>query len=112
MITHTWNVDRVECLPDLNGIPNIITRVYWILTSTNGDITVENSHATDLSVNPSGEFANYNTLTEEDILSWVFDELGVNGDTVYELEAEKQIEIQTRPKLVSPPLPWDTFTGV
>lgn len=111
MITHTWNVDRVECLPELNGISNVITRVFWILTSTNGDVTVENSHATDLSVSPSGTFADYTTLTEQDILNWVFDELGFNGNRIYETEAEHQIELKLKPALVSPPLPWDTFKG-
>ncbi len=106
MITHNWNVDQVECLPNLNGFENIITRVGWTLTTTDGKDTVTSSRVTDISVSPGATFTNFNELTEKLILSWVHDELGLNGTKIYEEENERELSTLSLPKLVSPNLPW------
>lgn len=107
MITHTWTVEKLECSPLMAGFENVVRKVFWVLTSSDGTTTVSSLGATDLSFDPSiTEFADYSTLDEATVIGWIINELGQEYITGFEQTHEKTIINTPLPEIVEIPLPW------
>lgn len=107
MITHTWTVKKLECYPLLAGFETVVSKVFWLLTSSDGTTTVTSNGVTDLSFDPAiTGFVDYNTLDEETVITWVVSELGQDYITSFEQAHEKTIINTPLPEIVEIPLPW------
>ena len=98
--TITWKIENLErTLPD-----GVVNTVHWRVNAQDGDYvaTAYGSLGVQGSKNDKG-FIPFDKLTEEDVISWVKDNL----ETCEELEngLKSQIESQKEPKSASG-MPW------
>lgn len=103
-IEFNWSVDRLECNPELQGLTNVVYRIYYTCSASNGTKTAKSSDICNLKVaNVSPEtFTAYNLLTKDQVLGWVFEI--INKQSV---EQTLQVRLnRVRPELVSTDLPF------
>ena len=105
-ITYTWTVDSMSVLqtPD----PDYVVISEWTCAGTDGTNSAEIGGGSRFSSDQVGVFVPYADLTEEIVLGWINEDLGVNGISNTEANVEGQINSIINPP-VSPtvePLPW------
>lgn len=109
MITHTWSIEKLECTPLLESFENVVRKVFWLLTSSDGVTIVTTKGVNDLGFSPdNASFINYSTLTEGTVLGWAFNELTPEAVTGFEQAHETVIDTTPIPEAVEIPLPWAT----
>lgn len=109
-----WQVTKLDVVPLLNNLSNVVLNVHWKLTLTYQGITdsIEGVYPLDP---PSQEtFVDYNNLTEEQVLDWIFNAPVIKERFKYPLDKasiekilldrlkQKYDEQQTQPQQ----LPW------
>ena len=104
MITYTWNISQLDCAPSENGLTNIVKVIHWGLTGVDENgISASMSNSYPLS-SPSPEgFADYLTLTEEDVIVWLESNLDVG---YIKTKLSNEIASQYNPPITSLPFPW------
>lgn len=105
-ITYTWNIDQLECSPQLDDKTDVVITVYWKLTAADGDHTATMYGSMSLNFEPDGNFTPYDQLTEAQVIGWV--EAAQGETTVAQMKDAllKQIQEQQNPPIVRKPLPW------
>lgn len=96
-MTITWKINNLE-RKSSNGL---VTTVHWSATAVDGDFSASIYNTQALERGAS--FVNYDTLTEETVLGWLFGK--VNKATV-EAALTAQINAQKAPVTVTG-LPWE-----
>lgn len=96
MTTTTWTINNLE----RQTSDGLVTVVHWSATATDGDFTASINNTQALERGDS--FVNYDTLTEETVLGWLWTK--VDKATV-EAALTAQIEAQKNPVKASG-LPW------
>ena len=96
-MTITWSINNLERQAS-NGL---VTVVHWSATAVDGDYSASIVNTQQLKKGSS--FVNYDTLTEETVLGWLWDGK-VNKDTV-EAALKSQIKAQKEPVTMTG-LPW------
>jgi hypothetical protein len=95
-ITKTWTIEGVTVLTNLFELQNVIRTINWKLTvqndggnSTPPQIVYVNGSVT-LALPEQTTFVPYETLTEEQMISWVKEELGSKA-IAHERQAEDHV---------------------
>ena len=115
--TYTWTVASLECGTDIDLDCDVIKRVSWTLTGTDGTNTSSVSGNVPVNISMASEVGQeederYNTLTESEVIIAIQNALGTNWIASLQAEIDNDLYIkslQTPPaqeKVVSPPLPW------
>jgi len=115
--TYIWKIIALDTVPTLNNFTDVVTTAHWSLQGTNGVTTaslqgiskfgntVSNNGITPVSVpdypNLSA-FVNFALLTENQVIAWVKNDLGLNTIASLQNVIESQIQNQTNPTT----LPW------
>lgn len=101
-----WTIEQMDCYPEVQGETDVVFKVHWTLTDTDGQYSGRIYNMTALQLDSSQPFTPYNQLTEEQVVGWVKATLG--PDEVFRCEAavQQQIENQKNPPVVTPALPW------
>jgi len=104
MITYTWSISKLDCAPAENGLTNIVKVIHWGLTGVDENgVSASMSNSYPLS-SPSPEaFADYSTLTQETVISWLESNLDVG---YIKSRLSNEIASQYNPPITSLPLPW------
>jgi hypothetical protein len=105
-ITYNWTVSQLDCYPEYEGQPDVVTTVHWRLDGTDGDHTAGVYGSVGLTLDPEAKFTPFEKLTEAQVIGWVKDALGEEQVEAYEANVAGQIEAQINPPVVTPPLPW------
>jgi hypothetical protein len=111
MIDYTLKIDSPDVLREVNGFNDVITRLIWTMTGTDGDLTASTSASTDLPAPTEGEpFTAFADLTDPAILiGWVMEHTDACRGEGY-LDSRKAIiaaEIEAlRDPYVPPKAPW------
>ena len=105
-ITNTWTIAQLECYPEYEGQPDVVTVVHWRLTGTDGEYTGSVYGSIGLTLDPDAPFTPYASLTQEQVIGWVKDALGAEQVASYEANVAQQIADQINPPVVTPALPW------
>jgi hypothetical protein len=105
-MTLTWKVRSLSCKPSFDGKTNIVETIHWDLTGVDGEYTTSVYGATGINYEEGSSFVDYNSLTEETVITWLKDKLGENDIASYEASVNSQLEALKNPKVVSPPLPF------
>lgn len=71
MITYLWIIWKVECIPDLDGLKNVIKHVHWYRRAILDDrmATIDGWSTLD-DIVPTN-FVDYGSVTQEQITSWL-----------------------------------------
>lgn len=105
-ITNTWSVIKMDCYPEYAGETDVVFNVHWLLVGYDGDYTASVYGSCGLTLDPDAPFTPFADLTEEQVIGWVQDALGVESVASLEANVAQQIEDQINPPVVTPPLPW------
>ena len=111
-----WVVTSMPCYPKAEGQTDVVFQVYW---QCNGqevvgtDPTTSQSYTgsvkgvTSVTYTAGSPYTPYNQLTQDQVLSWVWN-AGVDKAKT-EAEVQAQIDSKMNPPVVTPPLPWTTL---
>lgn len=98
-----WKVIKVYVSPNREQFANYILAVDWQCTVSEGQDSVVETGLCNL-VGDSSPFTPYENLTENQILSWVWNS-GVNKEQV-ENNVATSLRNLMNPPIINPPLPW------
>jgi len=115
--TYTWAITKIECIPSGTGVlppvpptnpptlTNIVEKVYWTLTGTDGTHTAVLSGQTKLTYMAGNPFVQYSSLTQAQVLEWVQSYIG-NAISDMEKNLDAQIANLASPTIITQALPW------
>lgn len=89
-----WLVDGDLVTADIDGYQNVVVQVPWVCQANSEGITINMHGKTDLAYNSSSPFIQYDDLTQNEVIGWVKDALGVDGVTFYETKTQEQLDIE------------------
>ena len=104
MISFDWKFVGFNVLPEENGLQNVVKRVYWAYTATDGDVDVFEEGFTDLDPIVDLEtFVPYDQITKE----WTISQVSAKQD-VAEMDARLTAALAEKltNQLVSMPPPF------
>lgn len=108
--TITWRVGTMECYPTYEQNVDVVFTVHWdcLGSETVNNITYTGRvyGSTGVTYHSGSEFTPYEQLTQNQVLSWVWDAIGQDQKTSYETSVQTQIDNQINPPVVILPLPW------
>lgn len=108
MITYTWNILKMDVLPQIDGYTDVVVTAEWSLTGVDGEYSGAVSAWQQFNL-PQGEgFTPYNQLTEQQVIGWVQEKIGQEDISLYEKSVASVIQNKkTPPPQPEPmPLPW------
>lgn len=106
-ITITWHIDALDCVPDVDGMVDYVVCAHWRCNGTDGTFSGSVYNTQSFEVKASDpNFVPYSELTEELVIDWVKNAIGVETVDATEENVINQIQDQINPKIVTPPLPW------
>jgi len=103
--TYTWTVDTMVNYPTYAGQTDVVCVVNWICEGTNGTQTGRSAGASGIPFIAADPFIPYADLTNDIVIGWVQETLGVEGVAAVLADIDGQIAYAaTAPQ--SNPLPW------
>ena len=105
-IEYTWDIDRLDCYPEVYGQANVVFLVYWRAGAIDGDYSTTRGGSTQVAYVANGSFTPYDQLSSGQVLSWVQSDLGEKQIADIEASLAANIANQIMPLIASPPLPW------
>jgi len=104
--TYTWTIDNVDCVPEANGLINIISAVHWRLTASDGVNTGEVYGKVLLDFPDSDSFTSFDSLTEDQIVAFLHSAMTTNEITKQLAVADYELNKSKEHLAKSVPLPW------
>lgn len=101
MITYDWNCKNVEVIPEKDGFTNVIFRVYWVVTGTSDDsepIIATMFGVESLNTDNITDFIPFEDITNEQVTSWVTNNIGDEEVASIKEDINRQIEQVKNPK--------------
>ena len=105
MTIFEWFVDSMTNYPEFAGETDVVVVVNWICTGTDGVNTARTAGATGIPFIADDPFIPYADLTNDIVIGWVQDALGVDGVTDVTDNLDGQLVALATPQ-VTQPLPW------
>jgi hypothetical protein len=109
MTTYNWNVTALYT-ETIAGEQNYVVIANYEVVGVDGTYTASLSNIARFSTESMSPFIPYEDLTNEIVIGWIQDELGVDGVSNLEACIQGQIDSQINPPVVpvNTPLPWST----
>ena len=106
MPEYKWKIERLECIPSVDGQTNVVSNAHWRVSATDGthEATMYGTQA--LTFDAKNAFVNYADLTKNTVVGWVQEAMGIDAVTRLQEALDKQLETLANPPVVTPPLPW------
>ena len=112
--TYTWTVTNLTGYPVFDGQTDVVTTAYCTVVADDGQ-----GHTASIQViqptplDTERPFVPYADLTNDIVVGWVQDELGVEGvNSIYaSLDGDIAAQINPPPSPESLPLPWGSAIG-
>ena len=105
---YTWAVKQLNVLPTYNGYFDVVYSIGWSLTGEENGFVAQTEGAVLTKIDEITRFTNYSDLTENEVLSWVFELLGNEEKTNTEVRVQQVIQsLENKQQVVTQPLPWD-----
>lgn len=102
MIKFEWKITRLECIPAFNNLTNLVVQVWYECVATNDADTKKLDGRIGIKYEEQNEFIEFENLTEEIVLSWVFSEVSKDGAEEKLAQLFELIDSTT-----SIPIPWN-----
>lgn len=105
-ITNTWAVIQMDCYPEYDDEQDVVFNVHWVLTANDGTYRGIVRGVQAIPLDREAPFTPFADLTEEQVLGWTFEAMGLETVAVYVANVAQQIADQINPPITNPPLPW------
>lgn len=107
MINYTWKITALWTKP-VNGQQDYVVNAGYDVIGVDGEYTSSLANTAQFSTENVSSFVPYADLTEDIVIGWITEELGVDRIVSIEKCIEGQIESQKNPPVVPvyTPLPW------
>ena len=102
-VTITWVIDSMNTATSLDGHDNVVVSANWRCNGVDGEFSASNYGSVNFAA-PGNPFTQYDDLTEEEVLQWVWDS-GVTK-SIIEASVTAQVELLVMPPVVTLPNPW------
>jgi hypothetical protein len=103
--TYNWDINFIEVKPLLNDLTNVVSIVSWTYNGISPeDITVKIDGETTIPSPQGNNFISYDTLTKENVVTWLEDILNVSD---LQLRVDTRIDFIKNPPTITLPLPWE-----
>lgn len=101
-----WKIEWMKCVADGGAIANYVVECGWRCAGDDQGqaASVYGSCAFAMPDDPSGALTPYDSLTEEQVLGWVWSS-GVDKDAT-EAAVRTQLDSLINPPVITPALPW------
>lgn len=112
--TFTWKIKKLDCLPNENGLSNVVKNVYWECLARQDNHVISQSGIASVPSPESAEtFIQYSDLTESQVLNWVDYTVKTKGGRIgnkasVESSLQAKINSLSTTTPVSIDLPWGT----
>ena len=109
MINYTWTVNNLLTITASSQEPDYVVTSFYTVTAVDGSYSSSYSDAAFFEVNQAeAGFIPYADLTEDTVIGWIKNQLGVNGVENLEASLAGQIETEKNPPPTpeNTPLPW------
>lgn len=120
--TFDWNITRMVCEGQVNGLSNVVVLVQWKVTGTqivnSKTYTANFQGNTPVTLDTNSNFTPYEQLSKSQVLNWVWDSTSkhsnippnqstVNTKTFAETAVQTRLDaLVSGPAQVDLPLPW------
>jgi hypothetical protein len=105
-IQYIWSITRIKAYPTVEDKTNVICTAEWKLTVTNGDYNKQIFGTISIPIGDLEIFTPHDELTEEQVLGWVHNAMGLEQIAQLEAGVLAQLEEMISPPIVTIPLPW------
>lgn len=105
-ITYVWTVERIDCIPHVEGRDNVVLTVFWRVSATDGTHTTSTFGSQMIEHDPNGAFTPYDGLTNDLVIGWVKSVMTFTTPADVEENLALSIERLINPPVVTLPLPW------
>ena len=107
-MTYTWAIKQLNVIPSKGQHTDVVHSIAWEVTGVDGQDSATASGALSVNTDNVENFIAYKSLTEAQVLSWVFAGLGQDGKTKAESQVQAVITAKKSAITIVPnsPLPW------
>lgn len=105
MTTKTWTITQLNVYPQSEGEADVVCSAAWNVSGTDGTYNGSLNGSTAFKLDPTAPFIPYDQLTQDQVLSWVFESLGEESKATAEADVDAQIAYAAE-QVSSPALPW------
>jgi hypothetical protein len=106
MNTYIWKIETLDCIPFVDGQTNVVSNIHWRVSATDDANTTETYGSQPLIFSSKNAFINYDELTENTVVGWVQEAMGIDVVTKLQETLDNRLEALANPPVVSPKLPW------
>lgn len=110
LTTVTYKVRQLKQTPQVGEHSNVVNNVMWSVVGTDGANTVVLEGSSPLVINDDGSFTEFNDLTESQVLTWVKDALGEDGQALMRTSLQKELD-KLNGVVDADPMPWETTSN-
>lgn len=104
--TYNWTIQAMDCVPQEDGKTDVVVTAHWNVSATDGTYTSSAYGTQSFTYDKAKSFTPFADLTQEQVVSWVQESMGVDAVTALQENLDIQIANQVNPPIVTPPLPW------
>lgn len=115
MVTYTWTITKLDVVPSLNTLSNVVKNVHWMLTLTKevNNVPYSTTCTGKITLDEPSEssFIAYDQITFENVVSWVENFLGENQVNLLQSDlmstVDSAISRTNNPPFINLRLPWE-----
>jgi hypothetical protein len=89
---YTWAIKQLNVIPSKGQHTDVVHSIVWEVTGVDGQDSATTSGALSINTDNIQNFIAYQNLTQDEVLSWVFNELGQDAKQKAELQTQTVIE--------------------
>jgi hypothetical protein len=105
-ITYQWTIQALDCIPQIEGDTDYVVTAHWSVQATDGTYTGSAYGTQSFTFDDTKSFTPYADLTQDQVVGWVQEGMGIDAVTALQENLDQQIANQINPPIVTPPLPW------
>ena len=97
---------QLKQTPQVGEYSDVVNNVMWSVVGTDGNNTVVLDGSSPLTLNEGGSFTDLNSLTEIQVLGWVTEALGEDGQELMRTNLQKELD-KLDGAVDADAMPWD-----
>lgn len=106
--TYKWTISMLECVPNLNGLENVVQTIRWKFSGDDEVNYAEIDGVTSITQPDPTDFVQYASLTEEQVITWLIASIGEEDVASATSTVDSILESLANPPIITPALPWET----